>query len=491
MKILSDKIYLVIGAVLITLSIIALSAPMGVLIRYVQDDAFYYLEIARNIFLGHGSTFDGICQTNGYHPLWMLILVPFGAILNYSREIGTRFAFLYGIALLGFSFFILNNLARRIFDKNACLVVLWVMAALAFSGIYGLETPLAVLMWSCVLLFSVKFEETKSFKDGILLGLFSGFVMLSRTDSFIYVAVCDAVWLYYIIRDNTSARKTMFFAWLCAVLIQSATAAAYFAYNYTHFGNIFTVSAAIKAGRYSAINLDWTRSLLAKIAVICAFISAFVLYTVRKSLNLITLKIILLGTLMYMAAIILKGNWESFNWYFALAVLNGGFAVTYIVNAYQSKFKYTAHLAVAVCGIILGMSLYGRVQPSCFQPSLDKAVWISRYTPVDSIIAYTDCGILGYISERKCVNLDGLTNSFAFQKAIDDNKLAESLKSSKVNLFVFPTDNSGQTSKTFELRITPNMHRVIRSIIVDVKRFESPDKTNAYTLWKVIDIRNK
>src|SRR5215471_14491586 len=41
------------------------------------DDAFYYFGIARNVALGHGSTFDGINPTNGYHPLWMLVAVPF------------------------------------------------------------------------------------------------------------------------------------------------------------------------------------------------------------------------------------------------------------------------------------------------------------------------------------------------------------------------------------------------------------------------------
>jgi hypothetical protein len=40
------------------------------------DDAFYYFGIARNVAHGHGSTFDGINLTNGYHPLWMLLAVP-------------------------------------------------------------------------------------------------------------------------------------------------------------------------------------------------------------------------------------------------------------------------------------------------------------------------------------------------------------------------------------------------------------------------------
>ena len=49
------------------------------LIRDVNyDDAFYYFQLARNLAAGQFSTFDGgITQTNGYHPLWMLLITPF------------------------------------------------------------------------------------------------------------------------------------------------------------------------------------------------------------------------------------------------------------------------------------------------------------------------------------------------------------------------------------------------------------------------------
>ena len=49
------------------------------LIRDVNtDDAFYYYEIASNLSEGKFSTFDGgITRTNGYHPIWMLLITPF------------------------------------------------------------------------------------------------------------------------------------------------------------------------------------------------------------------------------------------------------------------------------------------------------------------------------------------------------------------------------------------------------------------------------
>ena len=41
------------------------------------DDSFYYFQIAKNFAEGQFSTFDGITRTNGYHPVWMLLIVSF------------------------------------------------------------------------------------------------------------------------------------------------------------------------------------------------------------------------------------------------------------------------------------------------------------------------------------------------------------------------------------------------------------------------------
>ena len=46
------------------------------LIASFTDDSFYYLEVARHVARGDGFTFDGLHPTNGFHPLWLLLLVP-------------------------------------------------------------------------------------------------------------------------------------------------------------------------------------------------------------------------------------------------------------------------------------------------------------------------------------------------------------------------------------------------------------------------------
>ena len=49
---------------------------------YLRDDFFYYLIVAQNFASGHGSTFNGIVPTNGYHPLWMLVLAGLSLFMH-------------------------------------------------------------------------------------------------------------------------------------------------------------------------------------------------------------------------------------------------------------------------------------------------------------------------------------------------------------------------------------------------------------------------
>ncbi len=59
---------------------------------FVSDDAFYYFTIARNVVSGLGVTFDGVTLTNGFHPLWMICLLPVYAVAGNNLELAMRLA---------------------------------------------------------------------------------------------------------------------------------------------------------------------------------------------------------------------------------------------------------------------------------------------------------------------------------------------------------------------------------------------------------------
>lgn len=56
-----------------------------ILLSSYSDDFFYYLKIAENIVNGNGSTFNGIVDTNGYHPLWLIVLTILIKISIYTN----------------------------------------------------------------------------------------------------------------------------------------------------------------------------------------------------------------------------------------------------------------------------------------------------------------------------------------------------------------------------------------------------------------------
>src|SRR4030042_943851 len=65
---------------------------------FTRDDAYYYFKVAQNISEGHGSTFDGINPTNGYHPLWMLVCISLTSIID-NRESLLRIVLGVGVLL--------------------------------------------------------------------------------------------------------------------------------------------------------------------------------------------------------------------------------------------------------------------------------------------------------------------------------------------------------------------------------------------------------
>ena len=59
---------------------VVIFAPYDRVVGMFDDDAFYYFGVAQHIAAGDGSTFNGLDPTNGYHPLWLLLLVPLYAV---------------------------------------------------------------------------------------------------------------------------------------------------------------------------------------------------------------------------------------------------------------------------------------------------------------------------------------------------------------------------------------------------------------------------
>ncbi len=158
------------------------------------DDFFYYIKIAKNIVLGAGSTFNGIVHTNGYHPLWLIILtisVKLAVLLNVEILIFIKLVIALIIFLSFYLFYkyateYLTNIFWRVF------FVLFTYTWYATSSSFGMETIITIPLFLLFLLSYLK--NVNPYSIGLLVSL----TTLSRLDSIIVFLVFFGVESLYI-----------------------------------------------------------------------------------------------------------------------------------------------------------------------------------------------------------------------------------------------------------------------------------------------------
>lgn len=178
--------------------------PATAILRwYSIDDAFFYFETAKNIAMGLGSTFDGISLTNGYHPLWMAILIPIFKLGTVNLILPLRVL----IALQGAMTGLMAIFAIRFFSVFALpevAVVSGVFLALSptlhrWIAVGGMETGLNALLAMALMHLSTRVlgksigSDARN-KDFFLLGIVGGLALLARLDN-IYLVSMLGIWI--------------------------------------------------------------------------------------------------------------------------------------------------------------------------------------------------------------------------------------------------------------------------------------------------------
>ncbi len=154
---------------------------------FVQDDLLYYLKVAQSIAHGHGSTFNGIVPTNGYQPLWLLLLVALSWFTENPRVILAAIAVSNLVAAIA-TFVLARKLLRTsgvrpllVFDLAA-----WVTFYSVSLFFYGMEVTLTVplLLGVICLLLNVRWLQQSPLHT-FALGLLLSAMVLSRIDTLI------------------------------------------------------------------------------------------------------------------------------------------------------------------------------------------------------------------------------------------------------------------------------------------------------------------
>jgi hypothetical protein len=176
-----------------------LSRSPAWLVGIVADDGFYYLQIARHLAAGHGSTFDGIHPTSGYHPAWMALLVPLAAAV---REPGSllRGALALAFLLHAATALALVGLFRRWMTPGLAVIgsLCWLANPLALHlSFQGVESSLYALSLVLLLRAAAGFVSSATVPAALPPHLWLGGALalcfLSRTEAGLLALVTCAV----------------------------------------------------------------------------------------------------------------------------------------------------------------------------------------------------------------------------------------------------------------------------------------------------------
>jgi hypothetical protein len=196
---------------------------------YVEDDAYYYLIVAKNLAATGASTFDQQTLTNGYHPLWLAVLVLQDLTIGPSLLA----TLVLQAVLLSGALFLMLRLAPP--EHRVAQVGFTGLFALLIGsiGLNGME----VALWTfCLgLLLTVAVWAAPDPRRGLWVGAAAAACIGARIDSAFFVAP-----LLLALPIARPAR-----AWAFAAL--SALGLVYALYNLVTFGAIMPISSTIKS----------------------------------------------------------------------------------------------------------------------------------------------------------------------------------------------------------------------------------------------------
>lgn len=261
----------------------------------ITDDGYYYLGVVRGIVEQGSSSFSPPFETNGYQPLWVLLLSASAFVFGTSDT-----SLALQMVTLCYGFVAAFALASR---RKFGFAFPAIATAAVFSGVTleGMETVMMPV-------FIFGFFYGRSWRAK---GIFSTLIFLTRLDALALVVARDAY--FFLFRRERDLRHYL-------VLVPAA--AAYFAVNYWIFGVPVPVSGLAKAvGNVPGENLGivylHAEAMQVPLLLLAAAAAFSALVTRRLDIRFKDEIVILAGSLAVICAYYaLRSGWALWPWYY-------------------------------------------------------------------------------------------------------------------------------------------------------------------------------
>jgi hypothetical protein len=198
---LCDRLLLLLITASFILRLSLINQDISVILnKFLPDDAYIYYTVAKNIINGRGIVFNYGIPANGFHPFYVLILVPiFKLLYPYGVNLPIYASlFIMTIFSLGTSVFV-YLIVSKLLNKKAGLLAafIWLFnPCILFVSFMGMETPIQIFFISLLTYFILTKEDRTQFSihESVIIGLLVGIIFLSRMDGiFIGIGVISAL----------------------------------------------------------------------------------------------------------------------------------------------------------------------------------------------------------------------------------------------------------------------------------------------------------
>ncbi|MCB9674624.1 MAG: hypothetical protein H6737_05865 [Alphaproteobacteria bacterium] len=387
-------------------SVVAVLANPGL---FMVDDAWFYLQIGRNIASGAGSTFDGTTPTNGYHPLWMGFVTSIAGLTGGGRDAMLYLTLVVQVALAAWTVALLPRIAAREgFAYPSFVATAVVLTQLTDKGWVSegmLTSALHVtVLWSWV-------RGDRPWRTGVLLGL----LFLARLDTLFFVVAVGLFTLPDVRRAAVLAAGT------------AITALPWLGWTFATTGHLVPVSGAIKSvfpvPDFSdpLEKLGWI-GVATALGSLAGLVVALRATDPRKRRLLGALS---LGAVAHALYVVLftAPRWSTFvAYYWITGTLASGLLLGELLAMYFTllpSLSATARPLFAGC-IIGGLATAGSLKAvrsvliATPDPTVRMALWLAEAHP-DAVILTVDApGRIAWFSGLPVIGADGLTQDYGF-----------------------------------------------------------------------------
>lgn len=487
--------------------------------KFPVDDGYFYLQIAKNIVLYGESTFHTILNTNGYHPLWLIICVVITFLSPDDPDNLLRITFLVQSIIFTVASCFIIKLSHKCNINPFISIGVLLIIFIGKGSLFLMESFLALLfLIICLHRFLLHLEKTNKTDNKFFFftSLICAILVLSRLDLIFFVAIYIIILSFFVIKWNglRNSINTIFHLLfpLCLIIL------TYMLFNYYFFNILFPISGLVKSYKLFTFSVE-RLGILGVILSALSILFFITIYFRKLFINIYDsdiknteLILLLLVTSSFIYSLYICLYIDAAPWYFLINYVLIAIFTSYVCKVIQIKTlssKLDKVVIISTLIICLSFSfLRANTNYSIFSKFIYKDTLSTQFQRTSSrlnlafemkktlkantsVLVFDTPGILAFYTKLNIFPSDGLMNNYYYNKDLLNEGALNYFCSRNVNYVLAPLPSKEQkifdglhlsvkkNLLQYELTISSPIYKIASTpIILEghnlVKKFENP-----------------